>query len=70
MGSGWITVMEERIVEVNVCLRYGIFQVWITSFSSNTMNCLMIITHESYCKPAIRLPAYSLSESTSKILSS
>ena len=47
MGSGWITVMEERIVEVNVCLRYEIFQVWITSFSSNTMNCLMIITHES-----------------------
>ena len=56
--------MEQCIVEVNVCLRYGICQVWILSFRSNAINCLMIVTHGSYSKLAIILPAYSLSENT------
>ena len=52
MESGWMIVMEQCIVEVNVCLRYEIFQVWVLSSRSNTMNCLMIITHGSYSKEA------------------
>jgi len=53
MGSGWITEMEQCIVEVNVCSRYDILLKLGGCFQFKFYKCLMNMTHESYTKEVI-----------------
>lgn len=52
MGSGWITLMELCIVEVNVSSRYARDCSSLEPCSVQFTEILGIFTHESYSKPA------------------